>query len=350
MAPRVALLRRAGAPTDDIYALAPLTRLAQAGHVALDAPDMSLRDLAYRLGLGDRLAGRQVILSRYCPAAVLERIGRVRPTLCGLHYIVDDDVPAAADSPALPEDYRKRQMRVAEREFPRLRDLADQFVVTSSWLFERYRSPRTVLLDPVLIWHPPPLEHFDAEEIVVAFHATAIHQADLAAITPALIAVHEARPRVRIELVTSGHVDPALLRLPRVVRKRSMSWRGYRRFMQRARRHVLVVPLMDTPFNRGKSHVKVLDAAGLGAAGVYSARSPYADVVAHGRSGLLVGDDVAEWRDAILALVDDPGGAREVALQGQQLARRIGDPDRAVAFWRRAFGLQDPGAPASLIG
>jgi hypothetical protein len=173
----------------------------------------------------------------------------------------------------------------------------------------------------------------------LTFHGTAIHQADLAAITPALIAVHNARANVRIELVTSGQIDPGLKRLPRVVQRRAMSWRRYRLMVERSTRHIMLVPLMDTPFNRGKSHVKVLDAAGLGAAGIYAARSPYADVVVHGRSGLLVDDDIAAWRDAILALVDDWARARAIAADGQLLARRIGDPSLAVAFWRDAFGL-----------
>ena len=50
--------------------------------------------------------GRHVIVSRYCPPRVLRQLQAQRSSLAGLHYVVDDDIPAALDSHELPRLYK----------------------------------------------------------------------------------------------------------------------------------------------------------------------------------------------------------------------------------------------------
>ncbi|MDH4572946.1 hypothetical protein [Salinicola acroporae] len=54
--------------------------------------------------------------------------------------------------------------------------------------------------------------------------------------------------------------------------------------------HISLTPMRDTPFNAGKTYIKFLDNAAMGSVGLYSARSPYREIVSHGEDGLLVED------------------------------------------------------------
>lgn len=67
-----------------------------------------------------------------------------------------------------------------------------------------------------------------------------------------------------------------------------------------------VAPLVDSVFNRCKSHIKYLDYAALGIAGVFSDLDPYNSVIQHGRNGLLVQNTPTAWYEAIKTLVTDP--------------------------------------------
>jgi len=336
----VLLIRRRADPTDDLYVSAPLQSLAACGRISLAALDF---------GWGLRTAGQlrphlrdctHVIVSRYCPGAwvraLIENCGR----RFQLIYLLDDDIPAAPATHTLPLTYRLRMARVARREFAGFLRGADRVVVTSEYLAGKYRADNVALLEPANIWPVRSLDHFqDPETIVISFHATAIHQADLAAIAPALREVHDRRAKVRLEIMTDGRVPLYLRRLPRCRVRRDMPWPEYKAFVQRAQSHIGLAPLMDSPYNRGKSHVKLFDITAMGAAGVYSNRSPYAGVIAHGVNGILAGDDVDAWTAALIELVDHPGRTKRMVESAQTRVAEIGDPERLVKYWRGVFGL-----------
>ncbi|MBT6278375.1 MAG: glycosyltransferase [Chromatiales bacterium] len=335
----VLVVRRASSPTDQLYALSPLSILARESGFELDVVDCEGPDAVAPVAIATRAIGRHVIVCRYCSSPVLRRIVAAKRRLASLTYVVDDDIAAAAQTPGLEWAYRVSQIRVARREFQELLAVADRVVVTSPWLLERYGSSKTQLLDPPLLWSLPGTSHFRSSRCIISFHATVVHRADLEAIAPALKAIHGLRAQARIEVITTGRLPRPLRGLERCHKRAFQPWPVYQETMVRRRRHILVVPMLDTPFNRGKSHVKVLDAAGLGAVGVYSARAPYNSVVDHGRTGLLVDDSVQSWTRALLDLIDDPARAQAISAAGQARATQLGDVGLAVAFWREALGF-----------
>jgi hypothetical protein len=87
--------------------------------------------------------------------------------------------------------------------------------------------------------------------------------------------------------------------LPRVRLLHPMDWERY--LQETGSRHIdlLLCPLLEDPFNGGRAAVKVVDAARLGAVGLYSDREPYRGCVRHGETGLLLADDPHQWLEEV---------------------------------------------------
>ncbi len=118
-----------------------------------------------------------------------------------------------------------------------------------------------------------------------------------------------------------------------------MSWTEFRGHLGANRYHIVLAPLPDTPFNSGRSLSKLMDAAGAGAAGLFSDRTPFRQVVSHGESGMLIGDDPRAWISVARSLLADRQATATLARNAAVLASRIGDPAILRAFWRRELAL-----------
>jgi glycosyltransferase involved in cell wall biosynthesis len=68
---------------------------------------------------------------------------------------------------------------------------------------------------------------------------------------------------------------------------------------------VALAPLPDSSFHNCKFHNKFLDYTALGAPGIYSNVPPYADVIEHRRTGMLVDNSPSAWACAIENLLAD---------------------------------------------
>jgi glycosyltransferase involved in cell wall biosynthesis len=331
----VMLLRKHPTPTEEMYFLWPIQELID--HDALD-----VRIIQSKAGLGKKkaflssLLGAHVVAVRYLPRGWLRVLKEVRGELAGLTYIVDDDIPAARETADLPRDYRRRLIKAAQNDFWPMLDLADTLITTSTTLFERYASDRTFLLEPGLFLPLPDEGPCPNEQSLrMAFFATAMHQPDLEMIAPALEAVHDRHPQVQLDMIVSRNPPSELSGLPRVSFYPPMPWADYKCFLQRQRAHILLAPKQETPYNKAKSFIKVLDAAQLGAVGVYSNVRPYNEVVEHGRNGLLVDNTPKAWFDALEGLISNPAKTSELRQGARELALRIGNPERLTAFWKK---------------
>jgi glycosyltransferase involved in cell wall biosynthesis len=67
--------------------------------------------------------------------------------------------------------------------------------------------------------------------------------------------------------------------------------------------HIGLAPLLDTPFNRAKSAIKVMDYAALGLGVVASDVAVYRGSVASGPAGQLVANDARAWYAALSWLI-----------------------------------------------
>lgn len=338
---RVVVIRRAPAPTDELYILAPLRKLVAKGTLHLEIIDTDTGELdsvAY-----DRILqpGTHVIASRYVTDELVQRLTAKRSTLGSIFYLMDDDVVGAEDSRWLPGGYRTRMMRVAHGEFQAMLALCDHFVVTCEFLKQRYASQKTDLLDPPYLHPPSNLNHLrDVREIVIAYHGTMVHRDDINAISPALREVHDKYDHVRIQIVMGDYVPSMLKGLPRVEIIPAMPWDDYKKFIERSRAHIGLSPILKTPYNLGKSVVKIMDICALGAVGIYTASEPYAKYVRSGENGFLLENDPLIWQKTISWLIEHPQELCRMAIAGQELARRVGDIGRLEAYWRVALNLE----------
>lgn len=336
MSQRWLLLSDGARPTEDIYFLESVVPLLRAQ--GDDAGRLDVRGWRWRLArwVLIRQPGANLVVCRTLPDPALAWLERYRAAFGRIVYLIDDDLAAAADDPALPPAYRQRMARVAARQ-PRLLALADEVLACSDALAMRLRSrhDNVQTMTPPLIAPLPGAEHFadgpsSARPWTIGFYGTRAHLADVASIAPALDAVQRGRRDTTLELMLGEHTPATLAGLPRTRCPAPLGWQKFRRYQARRRVHISLAPLLGTPFNRGKSFIKFLDTAAMGGVGVYADRYPYTEVVNHGVNGLLAGDDPADWQRCIEWLLTHPEAARAMAVQAASDAGKLGDPQRAL--------------------
>jgi hypothetical protein len=321
------LLSDGARPTEDIYFLesvAPLLR--SRGH---DVGRLDVRGWRWRLvrWVLARQPGAHLVLCRTLPEPALCWLERERAAFGRVRYLIDDDLAAAAEDASLPAAYRARMARAAAQQ-PRLLALADEVVACNGRLAERLREvhDHVSVMTPPLISPLPDLAHFgngpSAERPWrIGFHGTRAHLADLAQIAPALQAIHQVREDTELELMLGGHAPTTLAALPHTVCPAPLPWGKFREYQARRRVHIGLAPLLDTPFNRGKSHIKLLDIAAMGGVGIYSNRYPYTEIVEDGVNGLLADDAPAAWQRCLAWLLEHPDQAKAMAKAAAETAK-----------------------------
>lgn len=321
------LLSDGARPTEDIYFLESVApRLRAEGH---EVGRLDMRGWRWRLArwVLSRQSGANLVLCRTLPEPALRWLERERAHFDCVFYLIDDDLAAASGDTTLPPEYRARMATAAAGQ-ARLLALADEVVACSDRLAERCRARHDSVrvMTPPMIAPLPALAHFahgpaGEQPWRIGFHGTRAHLADLGHIAPALRAIQHERGDTELELMLGEHVPVALADLPRTHCPAPLPWQKFRAYQARRRVHIGLAPLLDTPFNRGKSFIKFLDIAAMGGVGVYSRRSPYTEIVEEGVNGLLAGDDPDEWRQKIEWLLEHPGEALRMAEAAAQTAR-----------------------------
>ncbi len=89
-----------------------------------------------------------------------------------------------------------------------------------------------------------------------------------------------------------------------------------------------IMPLTDTPWSRGKCGYKLLQYMACGLPVVASPVGVNADIVEHGVNGFLATTE-AEWREALTALLRDPGLRQRMGQEGRRKVER----DYSLQVW-----------------
>lgn len=337
---KVVLVARKYTPTDEIYIINPLTRLLNSKELDFRVITTDRISIFKRLKAHSIISSSHIIVSRSIPKSWIDFLSTNRSSIRSFHYLFDDDFSAAKITPTTPQHYHKRLLQIADEEFPRLTELSDSVIVTSRYLKDKYNSPKTTLLEPAAHMPQSNLSHHDnTKTIKIVYYATAVHSGDLQMISPTLKRLHDNYQHITIDIITGRHKPKLLSNLPRISVRRQISWPKYKKFMQGNYAHIVLIPLLDSPFNRGKSIIKFFDVCTLGAVGIYSDVCAYNDVVSHGSNGLLVSNHPEDWFNAISGLIENPERMKYLAEEGQKHARIIGDPSRLDEFWARTLKL-----------
>lgn len=280
--------------------------------------------------------GRTAIVVRYAARrelAMLRRFERV-------YLLIDDDLESLHEGDGLPADYRRRLVAYRDGPFRKLMDMVTDVVAPSDNILASFRRKRALRLDPAQCHQAGALIHHNiARPFDIVFAATRSHLEDLGHIAPALAEVLQRRPDARLTTFLNGHAPRCLRMLPNAIHLPMMEWSRYRAFVAENRFHLAVAPALDTPFNRARSISKLHDHAAYGAAGLYSRQQPFDRIVINNKSGMLLSNDPAEWRDTILDLSQRRDHTMKLAAGGQILSQTLGDMRKVRNFWMRELGL-----------
>ncbi|HBP41105.1 MAG TPA: hypothetical protein DD644_05035 [Halomonas sp.] len=337
------VLSDGGLPTEDIYFLESAAPALQSQGATVERFVASRSfGAAWRYGRSflRQYAGANVLLCRSLPPSWLRWLERNRHAFGYIGYLIDDDIEAAANDSTLPQTYRKRMARIAKLQ-PRLLALCDEVIACSGALAERFQPYhyRVVVLTPPMIAALPPLAHFASlpssnTPWKIGFYGTRAHLNDLQHIAPALTAIQQTRTDTQLEIMLGKHTPSALAALPRTAVPDPLPWSAFRTYQASNLLHIGLAPLLNTPFNQGKSFIKFFDITAMGGVGVYANRYPYTEIVSHGHNGLLVEDSPKAWQAAIEQLLNDPAATAKMAQQAARDAVSVGNPQFAVKFWQ----------------
>ncbi|WP_146177455.1 hypothetical protein [Breoghania corrubedonensis] len=299
--------------------------------------------LIRRIGANSFLAGDQAVVCRRDASGVVDAI--LSDPALQLTYVIDDDLDAAHDDESLPADYRSRLARLREGQYRALVERAQTIVVPTDHLAAKFAATHDVRqLGPV--WAGPLADdsHFDrlarGKAFQIAYLGSVTHGADRAFVIKVLEAVLAARPDAAVTMIARGKLGCSLDGHPRLRLRRPLPWALHRARHARLRFHLALYPMLDTPFNRGRSINKVIEHAVLGAVGLYSADWVFADRIRDGETGFLAPNEESAWVAAILSAMDDPAGLRAMQAKARAAAQVLNDPTPQRLFWGERLGLE----------
>ncbi len=249
-----------------------------------------------------------VIVTQRCAISDIEAVNAVsahaRRTGAALVFDLDDDL---LDAPRTHLDARARRIRA--HAVRRMLDVADVVWLSTAGLAARLSSirPDAVLLENRLderIWTQPPYGPVHAEPVRILCMGNSTHDQEFAMIQPTLLRLkNEYGGRLVIDILgmTSRHELPAGLNRIRPSIHASQSYPGFVNWLTAAQPawHIGLAPLLDTPFNQGKSCIKALDYAAMGLLVLASDTPVYRGSVADGPAGQLVSNSPEAWYAAL---------------------------------------------------
>ncbi len=170
---------------------------------------------------------------------------------------------------------------------------------------------------------------------------TTTHDADFAIVEPALARLHDTfGGRVGIDLIgfSSRTTLPGWINRISPPVGATLSYPGFVDWITHGSRagmgwDIGLAPLADTPFNRCKSSIKLMDYAALGLAIVASDGAVYRATLEG--AGLLVPNSAVAWFDALAGLIRTPRRRRDLAEQARAIGWRLAaQTERRLAAWR----------------
>lgn len=250
-------------------------------------------------------------------------------------YLVDDDIWSAPDDGTLPEKYRTKLAGLTTGLVGECINRASHIVVSSNILSDKVPANIPVSkLSPC--WHiePPDEKHFNQEYIKLVHLGTNSHKAGYEFLRPILENVLDKTSHVTFTYYSNTSLLGALDKHPRIIRQSLMRWKKYKKHIGKKRFHLGLYPILDTPFNQGRSHNKILEYCLTGCAAVFSKNWYHSGLIEHGTNGWLCNNNQQDWSKVILSLVEKPRQLQTVFAGASQLFGQLNDLQYQRAFWK----------------
>jgi len=246
--------------------------------------------------------GTWVIIVRHASRKWLKVLAAQHSAIARVTYLKDDDIAAVFSATHLPWYYSVW----TGCRFLWTRNLLSKVVsdvaVSTEELAGRYQDARPE------VWEPRYDDSSEAskEPCIYFYHANIVHYSEMKWLVPVVRRVQKAAPDAWFEIIGDGSVARLFKGIPRVRILHPMSWPDYQDYLAGIRYQVGLAPLLDTPYNRARSHTKLYQITRAGAAGIYSDVIPYSGKIIDGQTGILCGNHRYLWIRAIVGLLRDP--------------------------------------------
>lgn len=242
-----------------------------------------------------------IVVVRYAPRRWLLWLQRHRRKLAGVVFLMDDDIPSALRTPELPFRYGLKTAWRYARTRRLLERLCDEVWVSTRELSRRYAESSPKLVEPAYV----DSTSTDENTVIYFYHGSWAHRWEIEWLTAIVKRVQILVPGAWFEIMGVDRVRKMFRGIPRVRVIHPMPWKDYLAYAGTVKYHVGLAPCFDTAFNRARSHSKIFDITRLGAAGIYSNVTPYADKVIHGKTGWLCANQPDKWIEALTRLLSD---------------------------------------------
>lgn len=296
----IGVLAPARSPSKDYWLLSALQARRKEEYIYLgpkEKPDPACLD---------RL--KSVVVVRLFPKKWVAILKEFRKREIPVYLLVDDAVFDLSYLEELGFWYRYRLWAGVTKHRKRLDRLVSELWVTSHWLKKHCQENlagqcleiKCLTLQPPSALVNPPLVYR------IAYLGTASHHAEWRWLLPLLEKLQQRRNDCLLELVLPPNWRRRFRHLPRLRIFYPMDWETYLLDSGNRQVDLMLTPLLNSSFNKGRSPTKFFEAARLRAAGLYSNREPYKGFVRDGVDGLVLGDDIEEWLDGIDDLISNP--------------------------------------------
>ncbi|UAX95090.1 hypothetical protein LAC81_34100 [Ensifer adhaerens] len=308
---RIIVFGRIPNPTFDYYLAARLE--------APDMPPYQVADIRGRETPPVDADGAFVIICRYASPSILRWIESNAERLSGVGLFLDDDIPAVVTGRDADFFYRLFLWYRALWPLSRLNRHLDIVWASTPHLASRLKEAKATVLPPA----PPKslwlsanddVETLDPanREVLIAYHATAVHLEEHRFLRPIIAEVLRERPQVRFEVFADRRARGIWQGLERVQIREPMPWTEYLADASHRRIDIMLVPLAPTHVNDSRAPTKRIDVARFRAAGVFSDGLAYGS--SNDRGELRMRYAVDDWCRTVVQLVDDLKLRRRVAV------------------------------------
>lgn len=245
--------------------------------------------------------GRNLVIVRHIPRQWLTFIKRNQKAWPAITYFFDDDILGILDDPTLPPAYALRTFFKFRLNLGLLKNICSHVLVSTPALAKKYGLQHSCVLDPEYV-----SSNTDRAGTTVFYHGTESHRREIIWLRRVVEMVQTKSRDCIFELSGPAWVRDLYSDIPRVRVIHPMNWKSFFEYTSAVKFDIGLSPVLDTPYNRFRSHVKLLDITRTGAAGIYSKVPQFEMFVKHGYNGLLLDNDPRLWAREILDMSARP--------------------------------------------
>ncbi|SOB62128.1 conserved protein of unknown function (plasmid) [Pseudodesulfovibrio profundus] len=217
----------------------------------------------------------------------------------------DDDIPGILNDPHIPFVYSLKTAIRYARALKIFDKICSSVYVSSDGLAVKYGLDDQSVLGPLPVEPTGSVLSQNDGPVTIFYHGTASHRREILWLRDVIAEVVKRQPGVLFELFGEKPVSKLYQGIEGVRVVHPMKWQPFLTYSASVSYDIGLAPLLDSPFNRCRSHVKYYDITRASGVGIYSENSVFHTVIKSGENGLLVKNSVQDWVDAICGLVQN---------------------------------------------